>query len=162
MSRTLALRNRQRARAVDLRCLRRVVKSLLCNLLQINRFDLGIYIVAAPEMTRLNGTFLQHQGSTDVITFDYAETPGQAPAAFLCAELFVCLDEALVQARRFRTTWQQELARYVVHGILHLRGYDDHQPRDRSRMKRAEDRLLRELGSRYNLAKLAAPNRRTS
>ena len=138
MSGTLTLRNRHRTRRVDLRVLRRIVQALLRDTQPNGCFDLGVYLVAAPEMTRLNETFLQHKGSTDVITFNYAERVGQAfrlssPAAaaehdkdrrdacptLLHGEIFVCLDEAASQARRFRTTWQSELVRYVVHGVLH-------------------------------------------
>ena len=74
----LALRNRQRLRRVDLRFLRRIVQALLRDTWPDGPFDLAIHIVAAPEITRLNEAFLHHQGSTDVITFDYAEEMGLA------------------------------------------------------------------------------------
>src|SRR6266403_233020 len=108
----LTLANRHPTRAVDLRLLRQIVKALLQDLLLKTDFDLGIYLVAAPEMTRLNEGFLQHQGSTDVITFDYA-APAQKEAA-LWGELIICLDEAVGQAPRFHTSWQSELVRYVI------------------------------------------------
>ena len=51
---------------------------------------------------------------------------GETPVLLCCTgKSFVCLDEAVRQARRFHTTWQSELVRYVVHGVLHLLGYDD-------------------------------------
>ncbi|PYJ97280.1 MAG: hypothetical protein DME23_16275, partial [Verrucomicrobia bacterium] len=62
---------------------------------------------------------------------------------------------AVAQARRFRTTWQSELVRYLVHGVLHLRGYNDRQPKFRRVMKREEDRLVRELTRLFPLSKLA-------
>ena len=74
-------------------------------------------------MTLLNETHLQHQGSTDVITFDYSEVPCQRVVSSglelenspkleasglefsqIHAEIFICIDEALLQAHRFRTT----------------------------------------------------------
>ena len=70
--RTLTLRNRQRLRQVDLRVLRQIVQALLQETWRDGNFDLAVYFVAAPEMTRLNETFLQHKGSTDVITFEYS------------------------------------------------------------------------------------------
>jgi len=66
---------------------------------------------------------LRHAGATDVIAFDYS-----IRASHLRGEIFICVDEALVQARRFRTTWQSESVRYVVHGVLHLLGFDDRRP----------------------------------
>jgi probable rRNA maturation factor len=73
----------------------------------------------------------------------------------LHGELFICLEVAVAQARGFRTNWQTELARYVVHGVLHLRGFDDLQPAKRRKMKREEDRLLGQLSRRFDLKQLA-------
>ena len=174
---TLALRNRQRLRHVDLRFLRRIVRALLQETWQAGSFDLAIYVVAAPEITRLNETFLHHKGSTDVITFDYAERPEQAPRlsssgapnrrsrdrrdacpALLHGEIFVCVDEAVSQACRFRTTWQSELVRYVVHGVLHLHGYEDLNSLARRKMKAAEDALLHHLARQFDFRRLSPQN----
>lgn len=148
----LALQNRQRVRRLHLPLFRRIIRSALVDLLNKPEFNLAIYIVAAPEMTRLNETHLGHQGSTDVITFDY-RGPGQPE--LLHGEIFVCIDEALLQARRFRTTWQSELVRYAVHGILHLCDFDDHSASDRRKMKQAENRLVRSLTAQFSLSRLA-------
>jgi probable rRNA maturation factor len=157
MSLNLSIRNRQRTRAVDVRLLRRMAKALLGKLLQVEQVELGISLVAAPEMTRLNETFLRHAGSTDVITFDYNEpsTFNPKPSTTLHGEIFICVDEAIAQARRFRTTWQSEVMRYLVHGMLHLRGHDDAKPAARRKMKREENRLLRLLASRFAFGKLS-------
>ena len=72
-------------------------------------------------------------------------------------EVFVCVDEAVIQARRFRTLWQKELVRYVVHGVLHLQDFDDQGVRERRRMKREENRLLRLLAQRFPLSHVARP-----
>ena len=149
MSGELCLRNRQSARAVDLRLLRRIASGLMADL-QATEFDLTIQLVGEAEMTRINETRLRHAGSTDVITFDYSESGGS-----LAGEIFVCVDEAVIQARRFRTTWQEELVRYVVHGVLHLRGHDDLRVAARRRMKREEGRLTRKLARDFRLSKLA-------
>ena len=146
MSGILTLRHRHSTRRVDLHLLRRVAQALLHDAQPDGTFDLGIYLVAAPEMTRLNETFLRHEGSTDVITFNYTESRDQP---CLHGEIFICLDEAATQARRFRTTWQSELVRYVVHGVLHLLGYDDRDSRARRRMKATEDALVRRLARQF-------------
>jgi probable rRNA maturation factor len=170
----LTLRNRQRLRNVDMRLLRRMVQALLRETWPEGSFDLAICVVAAPEMTGLNETFLQHKGSTDVITFDYAEKVGPASRLshsckrvprpkdkrharpiLLHGEIFVCVDEAVSQARRFHTTWQSELVRYVVHGVLHLLGYDDRNARARRRMKEAEDTVVRQLARQFPLAQMS-------
>ena len=151
MHRSLVIRNRQRTRSIDLRLLRRIAQTLLDKVLAVERYELGVIVVAAREMTRLNETFLHHKGPTDVITFDYAE---RDKTELLHGEIFVCLGEAVVQARRFRTRWSSELVRYVIHGVLHLRGFDDRRPAARRKMKREECRLLREMARRFLLRKL--------
>jgi probable rRNA maturation factor len=153
MSLDLTLRNRQRTRPVATRHLRRMCAALFAELLHLNHAELGLTLVATPEMSRINGQFLHHEGPTDVITFDYSEIPN--PGGRLHGELFVCVDEAVRQARRFRTTWQSELVRYVIHGTLHLLGHDDHRAPDRRTMKREENRLLRLLATRFPLSHLA-------
>jgi rRNA maturation RNase YbeY len=64
------------------------------------------------------------------------------------------VDEAVASAPRFRATWQKELARYVVHGILHLRGYEDGRSAARRTMKKEENRLLKALSRRMDWGKL--------
>ena len=152
MSLDLTLQNRQRTRLVETRHLRRICTILLKDLLEIKDVELGVTLVAAPEMARINEQFLQHKGSTDVITFDHSESPAprpktQDPRPKLHGELFICVDEAVCQARRFRTTWQSELVRYLIHGTLHLLGHDDRRTPDRRKMKCEENRLLRLLAA---------------
>jgi rRNA maturation RNase YbeY len=85
---------------------------------------------------------------------DEGETHRAGVTVRLAGELFICLDDAVKQAREFRTTWQEELARYVIHGLLHLRGFDDLEPAARRVMKREENRLLRRAGRAFTLAQL--------
>ena len=151
MSGELCLHNRQRLRRIDLPLLRRMIRHLLLDLLGLDDFELGVSLVAAPEMSRLNAAFLHHPGSTDVITFNYADPPSPRR---LRGEIVVCLDEASSQARRFRTSWQAEVTRYIVHGVLHLQGYDDLESSLRQTMKREEARLLSALSRRFALRKL--------
>lgn len=153
----LVIASRQRTKKVNLRHLRAIVETLLAEL-QIHDADLGIHLVGATEMARVNWQFLQHEGSTDVITFDHLE-PGTGaagnPVRPLHGELFVCVDDAVAQARQFKTTWQAEVVRYVVHGILHLTGHDDLKADLRRQMKRAENRLVRRLAKKFSFADLA-------
>jgi len=157
LSGSLVITNRQRAVPLNTPLLRKMTQALLADLLQLDQFELGITLVRAPEMARINKTFLRHEGSTDVITFNYFENPkpetrnSKLP---LHGELFICIDDALAQARQFRASWQSELARYVIHGVLHLRGFDDLRPADRRKMKREENRLLKEVARLFPLSKL--------
>jgi rRNA maturation RNase YbeY len=198
MSGDLRLLNRQRARLVDLRLLRRALLNMLDEFSSLspsereragvrgpksltNEFDITIHLVTAHAMARLNEKHLQHSGPTDVITLDYtADSPAPAELSYslsplkgeragvrgpkpapsaLAGEIFVCVDVAVEQARRFRAAWPVELARYVIHGILHLSGHDDLQPAARRRMKQAENRWVKKLDRRFHLSKLGRKRR---
>ncbi|HWF17871.1 MAG TPA: rRNA maturation RNase YbeY [Verrucomicrobiae bacterium] len=145
------IQNIQRTKTINPGFLREIICALLNDLPGCEDYDLTVHLVGEKKMSELNETILRHAGSTDVITFDYSVA---GPAPMFAGEIFVCMDEALTQARRFRTTWQSELVRYIVHGVLHLQGYDDLQPIARRRMKRKENRLVGELSREFDLRKL--------
>jgi rRNA maturation RNase YbeY len=151
------VRNRQRARPLNTKFLRNVLRALLIDELSQDDFEIGVSIIGDEAMTRMNEGYLRHKGSTDVITFDY--TDADHPKC-LAGEIFVCLDEALAQAPRFRVSWQNELVRYAVHGILHLSGYDDKTAAALRKMKREENRLMRRLSARFKLEQLETARHR--
>jgi len=173
MSVTIA--NRQRARKIERLLLKKITNALLVGL-EVETAEIGICLVAEPEMTRLNEIFLKHRGSTDVIAFDYSEktagadvrrllrekptpqkrseTPYVVSYKTIQGEIFVCVDEAVLQARKFGTSWQSEVVRYLVHGVLHLLGFDDSSASARRKMKREENRWLREMTRHFPLSKL--------
>jgi probable rRNA maturation factor len=139
--------------------------SLVDDLLKLEQVELGVSLVGAKEMARINWQFLQHEGATDVITFDHTEgqlsrRKSAVVRKKINGELFVCVAVAVAQAQSFRTTWQSELVRYIVHGVLHLLGHDDHRPAVRTRMKREENRLVRLLSRQFKLAELSRNARR--
>lgn len=157
--------NRQRTKKINSRLLKQIVSALFAEL-KIESAELGVHLVGAKEMARVNWQFLQHEGSTDVITFDYAEMSaanGLSAASgargttrpAIHGELYVCVDDAVAQAKEFKTTWQSEVVRYVVHGVLHLLGHDDLKADLRRRMKHEENRLVRRLNERFSLAQLS-------
>lgn len=145
MNGTVTIRNKQRRYQVNSRRLRDLAVAV-AEVLDLKEIDLGIFVVGELEMTRLNESFLQHAGCTDVITFDYNDA---SSPDLVAGEVFICLEEAARQATRFRVPLQQEALRYVMHGILHLCGYDDLTPAKRRKMKQVENRLVRTLGRRY-------------
>ncbi len=152
--RLLVLRNRQHRCRIDLPLLRRIVRHLLDAEFRPPGFSLCFHLVAAPEITRLNESFLRHAGSTDVITFDHASLEAFSSSLDLRGEVFISLDDAAAQARRYRTSCPVELTRYVIHGLLHLRGHDDRTPAARRVMKREEDRLLKRVSALFPLPRL--------
>jgi len=153
----LQIRNRQRRQPVDARRLREILASALIDELGVARYEVCIHLVGAREMTRVNETFLRHAGSTDVITFSHREP---ASPAELHGEVFVCVDEAVELAPRFRGTWQAEVVRYAVHGFLHLQGHDDREPAARRRMKRIENRVMQAVRNRFAVGRIGPKLRR--
>jgi len=154
--------NRQRTRRINLPLLREAIRWLATDWPAesgckrntpppVLGGKLCVHLIAAAAMTGLNGKFLGHAGSTDVISFDYREHPAQKN---WCGEIYVSVDDAVAWAPRYRASWQTELTRYVVHGMLHLRGHDDKHPAARRKMKREESRLLKKLSRRFDLSKL--------
>ena len=148
--------NRQRTKKINARLLKQIAEALLAEL-KMTEAELGINLVGAKQMSAFNWKFLQHEGSTDVITFDHEEKRKAESGKRKClhGEIFVCVDEASLQAKKFKTKWQPEIVRYIVHGILHLLGHDDLKPDLRRKMKREENRLVRLLAKRFSLAQLS-------
>jgi probable rRNA maturation factor len=149
----LQLRNRQRDRTIKLPVLRQISTALLEDLLNFSNYELAIHFVSPRTMADLNERFLNHTGATDVITFDLRD--GYDPALSKLAvagEIYICLAVAEKQAIEFSTTWQEEAARYIVHGVLHLIGHDDLASEKRRIMKREENRLLKVLSRRFDFS----------
>ena len=147
--------NRQRTKKINLRLLKQITGALLVEL-KIKEVEFGVNLVATREMTLMNEAFLKHAGSTDVITFDHLNPKSkiQNPKSQLHGELFICVDDAISQAKQFKTDWQSEIVRYVIHGILHLTGHDDLKSKSRNKMKLEENRLLRLLSKKFSLAQI--------
>lgn len=152
----LWISNRQRTRRVHARRLREWTAAALEHLHATA--ELGVHLVGQAEMARVNWEFLQHEGSTDVITFDHGSTADR-----LHGEVFVSVPDAVLQAQDWSTAWQEELGRYIIHGLLHLQGEDDLAPGPRRRMKQRENRLVRLVAARIPPASLGSePAPRTS
>ncbi len=142
--------NRQQTCRLKLPLLRRIITELLKECSFEKKVELSFCLVTPSKITRLNEDFLKHGGPTDVITFDYSH-PGREE---ISGEVFVCIEEAVLQAIRYRTFWQSEVVRYLIHGVLHLCGYDDQRAPARREMKRAEDKLLAKIGGKFDLRQL--------
>jgi len=102
---------------------------------------LEIAVVDAAEMKRQHKQWMGDGSVTDVLTFDLRERPRGA----IEGQILACVDVAKKRAGP-RGDWRAELALYVVHGCLHLCGYDDHAPRDFAKMHAREDEILAALG----------------
>ncbi|MBX3731701.1 MAG: rRNA maturation RNase YbeY [Verrucomicrobiae bacterium] len=133
---TLRIHDAQRRRPLPQAAIHRVARAVLEG--QGLDADITVHFISPRRSAELNRRHLGHTGATDILTFDLGSTPTR-----LSGELFICVEEAVRQAPEFGTQWRQELLRYLIHGLLHLQGFDDREPADRRRMKRREDALVR-------------------
>ena len=133
---------------MNLRLLQEIALALARELFPNSSRELGVYFVGRKKMAELNAKFLGHDGPTDVITFDYSDRKA------VHGEVFICPDVAVLQAKEFGTSPQIELVRYLVHGLLHLRGYDDRTAAKRTKMKKAEDKWVRWVAATFPCEKV--------
>ena len=98
--------------------------------------DVNIIFCSDNYILDINQRFLQHDYFTDIITFDYCE------GADLSGDLFISVDSVRENALEYGTEFDDELNRVIVHGVLHLIGYDDHTEEDISVMRSKENYYL--------------------
>lgn len=98
------------------------------------------------EVARAHESHLGQPGTTDVITFDLSDPNDAGCSLFLDVDLLVCLDEAERQAVATGIAVERELLLYMVHGLLHCMGHDDHDEADAAAMHELEDEILTSIG----------------
>ena len=140
---SITVRNRQKRFPIASREARKAIAVLLDELLELTAYELSVFFVNEKRMANLNIRYLNHEGPTDIITFDYS-TP-----ALVHGELVICPAVATGHSEMYNATLGKELARYVIHGVLHLQGFDDKTPGARKKMKQKENSLLAKLARRF-------------
>ena len=98
--------------------------------------DVNIIFCSDPYILDVNINYLGHDYYTDIITFDYVE------GVVLSGDLFISIDSVRENASFYGADFSTELRRVMVHGLLHLIGYDDHTPEEQKEMRSKEDYYL--------------------
>jgi probable rRNA maturation factor len=136
---TIAVENRQRGIAFDLAWLRRLAPLALEACLphcadgrEALRAlpEIEVTIVSDRTIARVHMEFMAIPGATDVITFEHGE-------------IVIGAGTALAQSREYGQSLEHELALYLIHGLLHLNGYDDRTAAQRARMQRVQERVMK-------------------
>ena len=115
--------------------------------------SLSIVFVSRQRIKALNKKFLGRDYTTDVLAFDLSDEAlsksktRRKPRAIL-GDIVISTDAVLGNARAYKTGLSEELALYVIHGILHLLGFDDCKTQDAQKMRRKEHQLLVFLGAK--------------
>lgn len=112
--------------------------------LRRRRVTLGLRIVGNAESAALNGRFRRKSYPTNVLSFPFEAPPGTR--SDILGDLVICAPVVRREAREQRKPVNAHWAHMVVHGILHLRGYDHLKRQDAVVMEKKEIRLLKELG----------------
>jgi len=103
----------------------------------IRKAEIRVVFVDSQYCRKINKQFLEHNNVTDVVSFPLESRPN------LEGEIYVNIDRARQQARDFHVSIANEVARLVIHGVLHLVGYDDATPGRSAVMKKTEDAHVR-------------------
>lgn len=101
--------------------------------------DIAYIFCSDEKILDVNRMYLQHDYYTDIITFDYSEDN------MISGDLFISLDTIRTNAEKFAVTYDSELYRVIIHGVLHLCGIDDKAPGARAAMERYENEALQLL-----------------
>ena len=134
----VSIHHRQRAVSYDADLLDRLVRAALpecLNLAQKNHAELAtldaveVSILGGRAMAKVHRDFLDISGATDVMTFPYGE-------------ILVCASVAAARAAEFQHTTTDELALYIIHGLLHLSGHDDIEPEMARKMAAEQQKIL--------------------
>lgn len=136
---SIGIHNRQKAHKVPLPWLRRVAKAAFPHCLDAEKpgpenvlrslEEIEVSLISDDEIARVHEEFLQDPTPTDVITFHHGE-------------ILISTETAVRQAVEHGQTFDHELALYIVHGLLHLAGWDDHEPSEARAMAETQQRIL--------------------
>lgn len=101
--------------------------------------DLSFFFLPDDELREINREFLKHDYNTDVIAFDYG-TGGT-----ISGEIYMSIDTIRANSSLYDNSVRDEILRVMLHGILHLAGYDDGDDKGRKEMRRKEDYYLSKM-----------------
>ncbi|MBU0605116.1 MAG: rRNA maturation RNase YbeY [Candidatus Omnitrophica bacterium] len=136
-----------------------MVRSLTADILRMIRkepfADLELIFLDDKAMKIFNKRYAFRDGSTDVLSFRI-ERREFGQKRFL-GEIIISLDMALRNSKVYGTDFTEEVVLYVIHGILHLFGYDDGNPRDSREMVRKQNRILDKLCACRDLSEVLMP-----
>jgi probable rRNA maturation factor len=120
--------------------------------------ELSLTLINDPAMARLNRATFGRRGPTNVISFPLDDSPSSSGPPALLGEVVISLETTRRQAQEFGWSWQELLDFFLIHGILHLLGYDHEEPAAEARMTAKTWELMSVLypGREWNVESAAA------
>ena len=98
--------------------------------------DLSFIFCDDMELLNKNSKYLNHDTLTDILTFDYSENNN------ISGDIYISIDRVKENAKTYKVTFENELDRVMIHGVLHLLGYKDKSKKDQKAMREKEDFYL--------------------
>jgi len=126
---------------------KRPIKNWLAEVAQQENMKMGeinIIFVHDEQLLEFNKQYLHHNTLTDIITFDYSEKN------ILHGDICISIERVKENAKKFNCTFDEELRRVMVHGILHLCGYKDKKTEEKRTMKIKEEEALTLFNTQFN------------
>ena len=102
--------------------------------------SLEFNFVGTKTITEINNKYLNHSGSTDIITFNYSDEKFRFDG-----EISISVPDAYENAKKYKVTIDNEIERLIIHGVLHLLGYDDLTPAKKRTMKKYENKFVKQF-----------------
>lgn len=128
-----------RSQLKDKRKLSTFLQNLICGYRRdVKSIDLTYIFCHDDYLLEINQQFLNHDTLTDIITFDMS-----TDEEGLQGEIYISTDRVKENADKFKVSYEQELHRVIFHGALHLCGFKDKKPADKTRMRQEEDNCLK-------------------
>lgn len=137
----LLLTNAQKTVRFDLRWLRRFAREALRQCLPhsllakspLSQLDeIEVTLISDAQIADVHQRFMQISGPTDVITFAHGE-------------ILISAETAFANSQRYRKLLEEEIGLYIVHGLLHLQGFDDQEKNEHARMHRLQNKILKSI-----------------
>lgn len=104
--------------------------------------EVSVLLVDDNTIRKLNRRYRGDDRPTDVLAFSQREGPYREINPNLLGDIVISVERALIQSKRFNQSLEKELSLYLIHGLLHLLGYDDTDPADRAKMARRQEEIL--------------------
>jgi len=136
----IRIKNLQKIKRINSNKLTLCAASVL-KYLKLNSKYISLVLCDNSAIKKLNRRFFKRNRATDVIAFPLSD---ELEPSYL-GEVVISVQTAVANSKKFKTTWQEELLLYVIHGILHLAGWRDTSAQERTKMRKKEQQILKML-----------------
>ncbi|MEW5895847.1 MAG: rRNA maturation RNase YbeY [Candidatus Omnitrophota bacterium] len=142
---TIHIHNQQRRIDLNSILIKKFVQAVL-QYLKVYEADLSVVFVTDKKIQSINRKFLNHDFPTDVISFDLSEKQlsrvKRVKIHLIEGEIYISTASAVRNAKEYGSSNIEEILLYIIHGILHLLGHNDHSSQERKRMRRKEQEVM--------------------